>query len=108
MIRQHIVDKVKRASELNKEYCISTATSKHKTVKTYVKYRFYKVWLKGDTYPVKELLKHNGFTWDAEIKGWVKSFNSKDEILSYIEKYVSNITDITIKPQGEKWQVSNN
>ena len=107
MIKQHIIDKVNRASETNKTYCTSTATTKQSTIKTYAKYNCYKVWLKGKTYNIKELLKYDGCIWDAESKGWVKFFNSKDEILSYIEKYDSNITDITIKPQGEKWQVGN-
>ena len=32
------------------------------------------LWLTGNTYPIKEELKADGFRWDSNSKAWAKTF----------------------------------
>ena len=40
----------------------------------------------GDTYQIKEELKKQGFWWNSGIKRWVKTVNTKEEILSVMKE----------------------
>ena len=47
------------------------------------------LYLSGNTYPIKEELKADGFRWEPESKAWAKRFWLEDEGVSF--EYVKNL-----------------
>ena len=47
------------------------------------------LWLTGNTYPIKEELKADGFRWDSHSKAWAKNFWLDEPGICY--EYVKNL-----------------